>query len=136
MENLLYIIWSDKSLTGIAIIDEQHRGIVSAINSLHYFIKAGQGGEALSPTLKLLEYYIDVHFKTEERLMSAADYPALKEHLRQHIDLSGKTKEFAGHLTGDQEAEAVLSFLREWWMNHINREDKKYVPYVMELIKN
>ncbi len=47
MSNDLYIIWHPDNDLGIPIIDEQHRGLVSAINSLHYFIKADKGVEMI-----------------------------------------------------------------------------------------
>jgi len=55
MKNILYIVWSDNNSVGIPIIDEQHRGIISTINSLHFFIQAGHGDEILKPTLIMLE---------------------------------------------------------------------------------
>jgi len=34
MENNLYIVWNQNNNVGIKIIDEQHRGTISTINSL------------------------------------------------------------------------------------------------------
>jgi hemerythrin-like metal-binding protein len=136
MENLLYIIWSDRYSTGISIIDEQHRGIVSAINSLHYFIGKGSGDEVLHPILKFLEQYIIIHFKTEEGLMSEAGYPDLRQHILMHEELSKKTEKFSRELTQNNDTDAVLRFLREWWLTHINQEDRKYAPYILKLVRN
>mgnify|MGYP002597985030 CR=1 FL=1 len=36
MNRPLYIVWSDAFDTGVAIIDEQHRGLVSLINTFFY----------------------------------------------------------------------------------------------------
>ena len=71
MRNTLYIVWNDDSNLGISIIDEQHRAIVSTINSLHYFIQIGHGNEIIKPTMIMLEQYINIHFQTEEALMAA-----------------------------------------------------------------
>ena len=38
MKNL-YITWKNEDELGIPIIDEQHRGVVTAINSLFYFMQ-------------------------------------------------------------------------------------------------
>ncbi len=35
----VFIVWEDKYNVGIPIIDEQHRGIVTTINSLHFGIQ-------------------------------------------------------------------------------------------------
>ncbi len=69
MENLLYIVWTDRNKVDIPILDEQHRGIVSTINSLHYFIRQGRRLDALDSTLVVLRQYTAIHFRTEEALM-------------------------------------------------------------------
>ena len=135
MEDQLYIIWDDKFKVSVAIIDEQHRGIVTAINSLHHFIREGHGEEALQPTLTILEQYIHIHFKTEERLMEEAVYPAINEHILMHKELSGKTNKLLRDSISDNDTDSVLKFLRTWWMNHINIEDRKYSPYVSRLVR-
>lgn len=135
MEDPLYIIWDDKYKVGVAIIDEQHRGIVTAINSLHHFIREGHGEEALQPTLTILEQYIRIHFSTEERLMADAGYPAINEHILMHRELSGKTNKLLRDSISANDTNSVLKFLRDWWMNHINIEDRKYSPYVLQLVR-
>ncbi len=129
----LYIIWSDKNKLGVPIIDEQHRGIISTINSLHYFIQIGHGEEVLRPTLVMLAQYTEIHFKTEEALMKSANYPAIKEHKVLHRDLIEKTRKLSTEHSGSLDSNRVLKFLREWWLGHINKEDRKYLPYMKKL---
>jgi hemerythrin len=124
--NMLYIVWNDKNSLGIPIIDEQHRGIVSTINTLHYFVKNGQGNEALSPTLSILEQYTKIHFRIEEALMINAGYPGYHEHVLLHKGLMKKTLAIAQGSKLLKDADAVLNFLKNWWLGHINGEDKKY----------
>ena len=38
----------------------------------------------------------------------------------------------AGLVTGRD----LLVFLKEWWCNHIQEQDKKYAPYVSQLVKS
>ena len=130
MSNALYIIWNDSNMIGIPIIDEQHRGIISTINSLHYFIQIGHGEEVLRPTLNMLSQYTEIHFKTEAALMKKANYPQLDEHLGFHRSLATKTKELATSIGGNNDPADVLKFLKDWWLSHINGEDKKYVPFI------
>jgi hemerythrin len=133
MQMTLYIIWSDNNKIGIPIIDEQHRGIISTINSLHYFIQIGHGEEILKPTLTMLAQYTKIHFKTEEALMAKANYPAIEEHRVLHKTLIEKTKKLSIEISRDKDAGRVLKFLREWWLGHINKEDRKYVPFMRKL---
>ncbi len=127
---MLYIVWSEGNDLGIPIIDEQHRGIVSTINSFHYFIQGGHGLDALKPTLSILAEYTKIHFKTEEALFCETDYPDRDAHLLLHEELMRKTIEIARESTVHGEPEVALVFLKEWWLGHINRKDRQYAPYV------
>ena len=127
---MLYIIWDDKNNLGIPIIDEQHRGIVSTINSLYYFIQDGQGLDALKPTFNIMEQYTCIHFKTEEKLIKEARYPGFERHIVLHDKLMKRTREIAREAQSQKDPIAALIFLREWWLSHINKEDKLYGPYV------
>lgn len=131
----LYIVWSDNSMVGVPIIDEQHRGIISTINSLHYFNRTGDADEILKPTLIMLEQYINIHFKTEEALITKANYPALEEHILLHRDLAKNAKGIYYKSDVDMDPDTVLKFLKDWWLNHINNEDRKYIPFLEKLIK-
>jgi len=126
MNHPLYIIWTENNNTGIPIIDEQHRGIISTINSLHYFMQTGHGEEIIKPTLITLEQYIAIHFKTEEALLEAANYPALEEHMALHRAWDEKAHLLSTHTDSSE----LLKFLKEWWMGHIRIEDKNYVPFL------
>ncbi len=128
--NTLYIVWNDGNTLGIPIIDEQHRGIISTINSLYYSIQTGHGQEVTGPTIAMLEQYINVHFKTEETLMLEAGYPAVEEHIALHKKLVDKTTELSIIAGDDTGPEMLLKFLRGWWLSHINKEDRKYAPFL------
>jgi hemerythrin len=130
MESLLYIIWDEKNNTGIKIIDEQHRGIVATINTFYFFIKKGEGLKAVTPTLKVLELFTELHFNTEEDLMAGSGFPDYNNHISFHKELLNRTKVIALEANIHGDANLALKFLKEWWLNHINIEDRKYVPYI------
>ncbi len=134
MKYNLYIVWSDKNRLGIPIVDEQHRGIVSTINSLHYFIQTGQGHEIIRPTMIMLEQYMNIHFQTEEALMAQASYTAFEQHVELHKTLIRKTKELSIDANKNKDSVMVLKFLKEWWLGHINKEDRKNIPCLSKLI--
>lgn len=134
MKNMLYIIWPESANLGIPIIDEQHRAIVTTINSLYYFIQEGRGLEALRPTFDILEQYTRIHFITEEELMRRAGFDGLEEHIALHEGLTGKMKKIARESLNNREPELALEFLKKWWLDHINVEDKLYVPSVMKVL--
>jgi hemerythrin-like metal-binding protein len=134
MKNILYIVWSENSNLGIRIIDEQHRGIISTINSLYYFVLIGYGNEMVPSILAMIEQYIHIHFKTEEGLLKEAGYPAIGDHIALHKELTEKTKFLTIEARRTKDPDVVLKFLKDWWLNHINTEDRKYVPFVSKLV--
>ncbi len=134
MQSAVYIVWSDVNRVGIPIIDEQHRGIISSINSLHYFMQTGRGHEIIRPTMIIIKQYTLVHFKTEENLLSEAGYPELERHLLLHRALVNKTNRIAVGKNPKNDADTILRFLKQWWLNHINSEDRKYAPYLQKLL--
>jgi hemerythrin len=133
MKKGLYVVWSDENNLGIPIIDEQHRGIVSTINSLHHFIITGHGQEMIDPIMVTLQQFTNIHFSVEEALMSEARYPDFDEHIKLHRTLIAKTKEVFDEARKNKDPYMVLNFLKEWWLVHINKQDRKYVPFLKKL---
>ena len=129
MKNEQYIVWNDANLLGVSILDEQHRGIVSAINSFYYFVHNDKGKQVLASTLNILEQYTYIHFITEEALIKAAGYKDFDKHVEMHARLFKQTKKIVRELSSDYDVSMeALAFLKEWWLLHINQEDRKYAP--------
>lgn len=133
MNDFLYIVWKDDSKNlGIPIIDEQHRALVSIINSLYFFIKEKKGCDVLAPIMKMLEQYTKIHFQTEEYLLRKACYPELDKHLALHKELIDKMDQIGCEASMRHDPEMVLTFLKDWWLGHIRKEDIKYVTTIKE----
>ncbi|MFC1808760.1 bacteriohemerythrin [Candidatus Omnitrophota bacterium] len=133
MDNTLYIVWGEENTVGISILDEQHRSIVSTINTLDYYIKKGTGKHVVSAILKILEEYSKLHFETEEDLMKQADYPDYEAHVKKHRKMMVNTLVIRAENSVTKDADAVLQFLKDWWHTHVNIEDQQYLPYVKKL---
>jgi hemerythrin-like metal-binding protein len=131
---MLYIIWNESNNVGIPILDEQHRGIVSIINSFYYFVQTGHGEEAIKPTLAMLEHYTRVHFITEEALMRDAGYPDIDGHIVLHKKLTARTEAIVRAAGKSLDTDTTLEFLKQWWLGHIKTEDRKYMPFVIKLM--
>jgi hemerythrin len=130
VKNALYIVWQPSNETGVPIIDEQHRGIVSTINSLHYFIQHGDSAVVFEPTMDVLNHYTSLHFLAEEALMLAAGYPDIDEHVDLHNKFMNQVRSMAKYRADHDQEDALLKLLKTWWLHHINQEDKKFVAIV------
>ena len=64
--------------------------------------------------------------------MREHDYPALAEHAALHARLRHRTADFQAHANLVTSRD-LLRFVKEWWLEHIQGEDKKYAPYLTEI---
>jgi hemerythrin len=90
----------------------------------------GQGVKIVNPTMKILEQYVYIHFDTEEALMREALYPDIDKHILQHPKFIERAKLLFREAQKNDNAAEILRFLKEWWLNHIQHEDKKYYPFI------
>ena len=122
----LYIVWShENNDIGVAILDEQRRGIVASINSLHYFIQQGLGLDALKPTLQIVGAYIGFHLKTEEMFLEECDYPEMDKYKESCKEILAEFADISKKATMYREPELLLRFLRDWLFTHIKDEHNK-----------
>lgn len=131
MNNSLYIIWSDNNNLGIPIIDEQHRAIISTINTLHYFTVNNMEKEVLDSTIVILNEYTKYHFLLEEEIIKSENYNKFNEHKKLHQQLAIETQKISSNVQKEQDPSELLKFLKNWWLNHICVEDRKYATFIL-----
>lgn len=134
MKNLL-IVWSDVHKTRIPIIDEQHRGIVSIINNLFYFMGEQRAAEIFVSVVVMLEQYTKLHFMAEESLLELAKYEKIDEHKALHQKLMADMSTASIKARRDNDPGEFLFFLKKWWLTHINGVDHDYAPIVREALR-
>ena len=130
---MAFLNWTDKYSTGVKEIDRQHMGLVNALNELHAAMMKGQAAAVTGPLLqKVLDYTRD-HFSWEENMMEGAGYPGLAPHRNHHLDLTKQVNEFVARFqSGERMNLELLDFLHDWLMNHIQKEDRAYGPWMNE----
>ena len=122
------IKWSDKYSVGHQLIDSQHKKLVLLINELHSSMKEGKGKETLQKILDELVLYTKEHFDTEEKMMKQANYDGYAEHKAEHDKLTEKALSLQNLYRSGQVPLTldVMTFLKDWLINHIEGSDKKY----------
>jgi len=124
------IPWDSRIQFDIDPIDRQHRRLVDLINQLHNAMRKRAGKSVMASILDQLARYTRQHFEDEEALMEKYGYDDLDGHRRLHAKLVGQVLEFrqrfeAGDATVSME---LMTFLRDWLLNHIDKVDRQYVP--------
>jgi hemerythrin len=123
--------WSPAFSVKVKKYDDQHKKLVDLVNQLHDAMKAGEGITILGTVLQSLIAYTGSHFADEEKMMQANAYPDYAKHKAAHEALVKKVLELQQQFQSGKTmlTMSVMSFLKEWLVNHIQGEDKKYGIY-------
>jgi hemerythrin len=130
------LVWKDEYSVGFEPIDAQHKQLVAAINGLIQGSRRGAAAAdvAFIKTLKSAIEYAQTHFSTEEKYMLQAAYPDLAEHKKQHEAFVAEIViQLRAFESGKNEPSVLLTFLKDWLLDHIAVMDKKYAPYLAKL---
>ena len=133
----IFIVWQPEFNIGIPIIDEQHRGLVTTINSIYYEIqnrRNGRRSSMLRPAINMLNKYIFIHFSTEEYFFEKYDYPQAEEHCKLHRELEHTLRSDGMRKLQNQEPEKFLEFIKTLWLEHIRGADLQFKDHIKEYL--
>lgn len=131
-----FIVWEDKYVTGIELLDMQHRKLFDLTNQLY---EACQAGDEMLPAVfqdamhQMVEY-VRYHFSSELKLLTAINFPDSHTHKKMHDDLvyeilnAAKDYSEGKKLTPNN----FVRILRDWILSHIAVYDKMYASYVAD----
>lgn len=118
------------ALTGIAEIDAQHARLVTLLNRLVTWCNQDMVVSATFDAVRELEEYARTHFQYEERYMRDHGYPAYEEHQLLHRDIERQFVKLTSKIyDGQDTAEELVEFVREWITSHIGVDDLGYGAY-------
>ena len=121
----MLIEWTDALLVGHQRIDGDHKALVAMINRLHEAIEAGTNRDTISEILHFLAEQTYRHFKFEEWLMGASEFPEAKHHLACHRKLTDELDVllYTMELSPDDSLLAAVDFFENWFVGHVVRDD-------------
>ena len=142
INNEKYIVWSDSFNTGYKRIDDQHKKFLYMFNKLYQIdddkdLNDIKIREEFNSLLKDTIDYMVYHFKTEEDIMKAINYKNLAKHSSRHRDFSNKIFDEVKTYTANNYIDIVglITYLKNWLLNHILIEDKAFVYEVKAILK-
>jgi hemerythrin-like metal-binding protein len=127
------ISWAPRMSVGVAILDEDHKRIMTMINKLHDALAKGEGKKILGDIFHGLMVYISIHFECEEAMFAQTGYQGAAEQKKQHDEMTAKTLAIRQQFHDDPDSVKpmeVLYFLKDWWLDHIMNADKKYASFL------
>jgi hemerythrin len=124
--------WREEYNTNIKEMDEHHRELFKTANKLYDEIHSGRNQSVLEDTLNFLIRYTEDHFSQEEKLMEDYDFPECETHIKYHVRLIQEVQELKSkYAAGEKRVDmSIINFLKDWIINHILTEDRKYGPYL------
>lgn len=125
------IEWTDEYSVGVEKLDNQHKNIINFINKLISNPEIDVHSETLHDILQEMMRYSKEHLYDEEMLLRQNGYSDFDTHVNYHMEYLEKFAELSLSVTeSDLTVPAdLLSFLRNWWANHILVEDMKYKSF-------
>ena len=121
-------------LTGNALIDQEHKQLIQAINDLLDACAKGGGRTQIQSTTKFLQDYTTKHFSDEEKLQQQYRYPDYPNHKQYHEGFKRVVADLMLKLNKEGPTIALVSevntALAGWLLNHIKREDKKVAAHI------
>ena len=129
---MAFFEWKDKFNVGIDDIDSQHRTFVRYLNDCYHQVSVEKKTEIAPELIERLKAYAAKHFRFEEEMMRSRKYPDLATHKEQHRYFEERVLELETTRSADSGSTSknALSFLRDWLLEHILDQDRKYVPYI------
>lgn len=127
-------IFSDEYLTGIEIIDNEHRQLFSLVNEVYALVNDEFIFDKYDEIMRILtelKNYTEMHFQDEEEYMEQIKYPELEAQRRAHNAFIEKLVninfEELENLDNNQQEylQDILDFLAKWLVNHILKMDKE-----------
>ncbi len=126
------ITWDNKFSVKNELIDNQHQKLVQLINDLFDSMRSGKSKDILNQILVHLIEYTEYHFTAEEDMMQKASYKEFESHIKIHENFVKKISEFkADYDEGNVYISLeIINFLKDWILDHILKEDKKYIDVI------
>lgn len=119
--------------TGNAMIDNEHRELIQAVNKLLEACSEGKGRTSMDETIKFLNSYVNQHFSHEEQLQKQYSYPGFSAHRAFHESYKKTLKEITSKISTAGPTIAELGELNKHiglLITHIKAEDKKLAAFI------
>ncbi len=125
------VSWSPELSVLVESMDEQHKTLIRHLNKLYNAVASGSHNRGVRDVIQGLQDYTLQHFRSEERLMEEKGFPDCDLQKLQHAGFVKKVNEFAQQVEDGAtiDADAVMTFLKDWLVNHIQKCDRCYGEY-------
>jgi len=128
------VTWSNTYVTGIELIDEQHKELLNLTNQLYKACLDGEGHVMFKEVMHRLVEYVKFHFSAELKLLEKIHYPGFLDHKKQHENLALNILDAVKSYDESKKLlpNVFVRTLKDWVFTHIAVSDKLYAAYVAD----
>jgi len=126
--------WRDQLSVGNDLIDTDHKYLLEIINKAEASVEANNRAR-LTEVLDELVSYGKAHFEREEAVAKAVGYPKADQLHQSHGKLVAELVKFREEIGGTWGKEAsahFTTFLRDWLIEHLIKEDLPMKPWLIK----
>ncbi len=120
---------------GVPALDDDHRGLFRVVNRLRSIRHEADCSDKVVEILETLEAYGRNHFRREEEVMAAVDFPGARFHESEHRGFARYIEELQRVARGGGDphlAQTLFEYMTVWLRHHILMQDMAYKPYVRD----
>ncbi len=128
------IEWDDSLSVCVDLIDDQHKMMIEKMNDIHAAVEQALGPAKVMETLEFMYKYTEFHFSTEEKHMTAQNYPGTDAHKEAHEEFKKMVKnlsdDFKDEGSTEGLAQSVDTYLKNWLIKHIKGTDVEFATFL------
>lgn len=115
------------------MFDEEHKTLLGIMADLQHAITRHIDERTIRKIVHDLVEYTFTHCRHEEMYFNDFRYPRADEHIRQHSEMRTRVLSYYESVRAGEavkQAPAMLAFLENWLITHVQREDKEFGQYL------
>lgn len=131
----MMIEWNSRLETGIAAVDDDHRGLVRLINQLDDMLAARADLVGIGVVIDAVIEFAEHHFLREEEMMVRLGYPDSASHGANHAGFSHRLGARLAGCMIDPSPDSIGSLqdhLQSWLVDHILTEDMRFAEFLRQ----
>jgi len=122
------LAWNHANFIGVQAMDDQHGILMDTVNELRVQLLHGAPRARIVEQLERLIEFTGMHFDCEETLLERHRYPGLEPHRVEHQRLMNEIRQTLDRIQRGNECDLqpLLDFLRGWYAEHVEKQDRLY----------
>ncbi len=128
------IQWDEGLSTGVEMIDNQHKEIITRINVVFYESEGDVSDEEIDGLVRFVGGYVIDHFNAEEEYMIKYKYHDYDHHKSQHMQFLKNFAILKRFLEKEKSPSLILQAINnqavDWLISHIKKEDMKMAEFL------